>query len=114
MASRNFQEITRAKVLLLYPSRARQAAAEEILGRYTGDSSNGSFRVRLAALKVAGSDLTELERCIHLALQDYRDVLALAEYPRQLEAGFGASDKTLARQDLAEYEEWLQMDRSDA
>lgn len=38
-------------------------------------------RVRLAALKLANGDVSELRRHITVAKTDYRDVLAAAEYP---------------------------------
>jgi len=45
-------------------------------------------RVRLCALKLAGSDLRELERQIDVACVDFRDVIAAAEYPAQCKLGF--------------------------
>lgn len=41
-------------------------------------------RVRVAALKLSNGKLSELEHVIAHARQDYRDVLAWAEFPEEL------------------------------
>ena len=108
MPSRDYPQILTAKLLSLYPDSARRASAEQILGRYVGDNLKGSSRVRLAALKIAGSDLNELQRCMDAAVQDFRDILAWAEYPRQMKAGLGRTAAGLAVTDDAEYQQWLE------
>ena len=65
-------------------------------------------RVRLAVLKLAGGDTAQLRAHLDVALADYRDVIAAAEYP-----GYGRAmdpppdvDGTIAR-DWEQYEAWL-------
>lgn len=68
-------------------------------------------RVRLAILKLSGSDLEQIKRTTNIAKQDYRDVLAWAEYPRQSKIiqrlPEGPEKQKIVKADRAEYEEWL-------
>ena len=64
-----------------FPS-ADHAAVLAILSEYgTDDWEPERDRVRLATLKLANGSLDELRDHIATAKQDYRDVLAAAEYP---------------------------------
>jgi hypothetical protein len=70
-------------------------------------------RVRLAILKLANGDLKELSRHAQTAIQDFRDVLAPAEYPRwTAEIGFDDAPKDIERSvikdDWKQYREWLE------
>ena len=67
-------------------------------------------RVRLAILKLAGRDPEKVEKYVHSARGDYRDVLAWAEYPNQMrvQCGLGiAAREELIRRDREQYERWL-------
>jgi hypothetical protein len=70
-----------------------------------------ALRVRVAALKVSGGRLPELERAIAHAQLDYRDVLAWAEYPGALGHRtweMPAADVAQVRAaDRAQYLAWL-------
>ena len=90
---------------------AAQAAVAELLGRYT--EANGPVsvpRVHLAVLKLSGGDTEKVAEYVEAARQDYRDVLAWAEYPRYFARG-GFRDEDEQRQviddDWAEYKAWL-------
>lgn len=72
-------------------------------------------RVRLAALKLANGNLGELRKQIKLAGEDYRDVLAAAEYPNYFHA-WGISDaksmsgkerQRIIDADWKQYQDWL-------
>lgn len=70
-------------------------------------------RVRIAALRLADGDLNELRRAIGTANQDYRDVIAPAEYPNYLakvmrmgEHSESALEEIIA-EDRKQYEDWL-------
>lgn len=70
--------------------------------------------MRLAVLKLASGNLWELEIHLRLALTDFRDAIAAAEYPKQLAIGFtgmasrsGAELDGIKRQDSAQYQSWL-------
>lgn len=61
---------------------AESPRAREILQAYGDEAWHREIeRVRLAALKLAAGDLAGLRAAIEMARQDYRDVLAVAEYP---------------------------------
>ena len=62
-----------------------------------------TYRVMLAALKLSGGDLRKLELWIEIAMRDPRDLIAAAEYPREL---VDASDES-RQSDLAEYVLWI-------
>lgn len=71
-------------------------------------------RVHLAILKIANGDLGKVERNIAVAVIDYRDVLAEAEYPEQYRLGFVGMDTTspsqlmeIEQRDWKQYQEWL-------
>jgi hypothetical protein len=71
-------------------------------------------RVRLALLKLANGDLQELECRLRVALVDFRDVLAAAEYPGQFRIGFIGMEKLgregleeLERQDWEQFQAWF-------
>lgn len=69
------------------------------------------IRVRVAVLKLSEGRLTELERLIARARQDYRDVLAWAEYPAELvQPIWRLPDSDVAQvraADRAQYVAWL-------
>ncbi|HEY5701658.1 MAG TPA: hypothetical protein VIT83_06180 [Gammaproteobacteria bacterium] len=67
-------------------------------------------RVRLAILKLSGNTLDGMRRYLEIAKQDYRDVLAWAEYPNQTKAGPALETpdrQSLIERDAAQYREWL-------
>ncbi len=70
-------------------------------------------RVRLAILKLANGDLSQLKEHTKVAIQDFRDVLAMAEYPRWTkEIGFDRKARKVERavidDDWRQYCEWLE------
>ena len=76
------------------------------------DWNQPSPRVRLAILKLAGRDLDRLLEETKNAIEDYRDVLAEAEYPGySREIGFGdvtdADKQAVIDEDWKQYYEWL-------
>jgi hypothetical protein len=87
----------------------------EILQEYGKQEWNrpGSPRVRLAILKLAHGDLEKLKEHTKLAIQDFRDVLTMAEYPRfTIEIGFNEADKKTEHEvisdDWEQYREWFE------
>ncbi len=88
--------------------------AMAILGEYGTDGRYPEHdRVRLAALKLAAGDIGRLREAIEAAKRDYRDVLALAEYPeysRSVDpsANLSASERQrIIDADWKQYSEWL-------
>lgn len=103
-----------AKVSKLWPAQVDEAFAA--LSGYSGPEAN---RVRLAALRLCDGTLDSLRRCIEASNTDYRDVLAWAEYPREMKAGAAPWPLTPEQQrtrqqireaDQQEYAAWLASD----
>jgi hypothetical protein len=70
-------------------------------------------RVRLAILKLAAGRFDEVQPHVDMAKQDYRDVLAYAEYPNYMR-GVPPSEKISEakreekiNQDWQQYQDWL-------
>lgn len=85
-----------------------------MLSEYGTDSWHREIaRVRLAALKLAGGDLSRLRSAIETAKRDYRDVLAGAEYPAYSRyvgplAALSADERRrMIDADWRQYSEWL-------
>ncbi len=81
------------------------------LDRYDGGARD---RVQLAILKLCEGSLDRLEQWVATAIQDYRDVLALAEHrrefartPAELSKMSGEEVQALRDQDRREYLAWL-------
>ena len=97
-----------ARVLAREFEGESRRVAEDLLSRY--DSREG-VRVKLAAIKLSSGDLGSLERFVRVASEDYRDVLAPAEYPQYGALPPNASSSERARAidaDWKQYQEWLQ------
>lgn len=78
-----------------------------------GGDSAGNSRVRLAILKLADGAIDLLSEYTKMALVDYRDVLAMAEYPGYAgEIAFGKASKEAVREvideDWRQYREWFE------
>jgi hypothetical protein len=105
-------DILQTKLLKLFPDPEKRGAAEGALRRYGMESyENEPVRVRLAVLKISGGDLDRIRRNIATAKQDCRDILAYAEYPRQMGQdswkSSPAQNRALVAADRRGYEEWL-------
>lgn len=102
--------IVRKKVQQYWPDDVDHMMA--ILDRFGGSSRAkvGRARVQLALLKLANGSCHALQNYIDLAIRDYRDVLAWAEYPRQLKACHLAR-KDLSPQQQKELETIRKLDR---
>jgi len=101
------------KLLVLFPESERRAEAQAILATYGSASHEREpARVRLAVLKLSGPDIVELRANVTLARQDYRDILAWAEYPHQTRAPTwrlpAVERRELVARDRAEYLAWLE------
>lgn len=83
----------------------------DILNEYgEKDYQRERERVCLAVLKLSEGDLEKLRRNMDIAKVDYRDVLALAEYPNYIKAGLNMTDrekKINIDLDWKQYCDWL-------
>jgi hypothetical protein len=104
-------QILSQKIQSLFPNQQTSISARVILYAYgTEDHEQEPTRVRLAILKLSGNDLDGLKKMTEFAKQDFRDILAWAEYPRQAKRSSmpdGPDKNKLIETDRAEYEEWL-------
>ena len=74
----------RRLVARLFPLEERSAAAA-LLERYGAAAHEREpLRGRVATLKLSGGQLARLESLMNHARQDYRDILAWAEYPEEM------------------------------
>ena len=98
------------KVGQLFPDD--RAEVLRLLEQYQGPDR---VRVQLALLKQAGGDLERLRVGLEMAGRDYRDILGLAEFPRQM--AISASElaaldpkarRAMLEADHGEYQSWLE------
>lgn len=99
------------KLNTLFPDKSCREQAAAILSRY-GEQPNERerFRVQLAVLKLAGDDLEKIAAYTTRAKEDYRDVLAWAEYPMQSKHWSipeGPEKDRLRQADRDAYQTWL-------
>ena len=90
----------------------RSLATEELARYRLAGNKEVPARVQLAVLKLAAGDLERLRMNVEVALADFRDVIASAEYPRCLRVDSLGSLSWLARSrlygaDWKEYKAWL-------
>ena len=83
-----------------------------LLAEYGGESWHREpARVRLATLKLANGSVRRLRAEIEVAKLDFRDVLALAEYPGYMKHHDGqlaqAEAQRIISADWKQYQEWL-------
>jgi len=102
-----------AKLRALFPASERGRVLAT-LDAYEGDAPEGRARVQLAILKLAEGQADRVPGLVELAALDFRDVVAPAEYPRQLALGFtglgalpGAERRRVEREDHQQYLAWL-------
>lgn len=89
---------------------SERAAVMRLLEQY-GEPDSRPYRVRVAILKLSDGRLDQLETYVRLAQQDFRDVLAEAEYPEALRQPMWRLPAEAARRireaDRAQFLAWL-------
>lgn len=95
----------------MFKDEKARARAEAILARYgTEPHEQEAPRVRLAILKLAGTDLARLARDTEKAKEDFRDYIVWAESPnlgRISALPEGPEKEKLRQQDRDQWESWL-------
>jgi hypothetical protein len=108
------KEILKRKLINIFPNKIERPQASQILERYGVESCEVEHdRVRLAILKLSCSSLASLKKNTQLAKIDYRDILSLAEYPKQSKSWLipnGPKKQKMIEDDLSQYENWLYND----
>lgn len=81
------------------------------LEKVSGDTRNGKNRISAAILKLANKDINLIDKYIETSINDFRDVISLAEYPRCDKFGFDVfkdqNKKRIFLDDWNEYSDWL-------
>jgi hypothetical protein len=98
----------------LYPHPSKRRAALNELLRY-GISSDEPEpeRVRLAILRLAGSDPDELKKTVDGAKEDWEDIVSWAERPRETRCHLGNHKlhenqrRKIQQEDRDEWNSWL-------
>lgn len=112
-ASLQTPELVRKKVEQLF-KLGEWPQVWAILNAFETSSSISEVRVHLAMLKLSGGTIERLQRWLLNANQDWRDVLAAAEYPSQLEFDSWklppGEMQALVEKDRQQYLAWLQDD----
>ena len=117
----------RRKVESMWADAAERARVWETLDKYPGtgggdSTEEGRARVQLAILKLAAGSVAAVEDGVKIAVNDFRDVLAAAEYPEEFNALWAVRprlspdeqarlDEIRAR-DRWNYEKWLKDGKS--
>ncbi|NEU08630.1 hypothetical protein GZH53_09935 [Flavihumibacter sp. R14] len=81
------------------------------LASVAGDTSNGRNRISAAIIRLANQDISAIDIHISRSKEDYRDVIAKAEYPRCYKLGFECMGdqnmKQIYLDDWQKYSGWL-------
>jgi len=109
------QEILKGKLEKMFPDVALRAEVTRILKRYGTETYETEIdRVHLDILKLSGTSREDVQKWVKVAKNDYRDVLAAAEYPNELISPTGELGKDectrIRVRDRKQYEEWLNND----
>ena len=99
------------KLETMFPDDFTRRRVHKILLKYgQAAHEHEPGRVHLAILKLAGAELKSVEKYTRYACEDYRTILAWAEYPRQTRLWVRPDPEEkqkLIEADLNEYENWL-------
>jgi hypothetical protein len=99
------------KLEAMFPEDFTRRRVRKILQDYGREKHEREpDRVRRAILKLAGAELRSVEKYTGYAREDYRNILAWAEYPRQARQWVMPEPdekQKMIEADLAEYEGWL-------
>ncbi|HUT40451.1 MAG TPA: hypothetical protein VM011_03845 [Gammaproteobacteria bacterium] len=111
MTDSMLETLLERKLAVMFPEDFTRRRVRKILGGYGREAHEREpDRVRLAILKLAGAELQAVEKYSGYAREDYRNILAWAEHPRQAREWLmpDADEKQkMSVADLTEYENWL-------
>ena len=106
------EAILKKVMVKLFPEMEKRARVAGILEKYGGASWQPEReRVRLAILKLAGTDPEIIQYFTVQACRDYRNILSSAEYPNQVANPYlmkNDPDRAgkLEEEDKKQYEDW--------
>ncbi len=110
-------ELVNKKIKVYWPNDFDAVKSQLHTLKNKDSTEEGLARVQLAVLKLSAGDRERLTKYIEAALQDWRDVLAWAEYPMQMKSKplthFNLTKdeqkeaKAIRKADCEQYEAWL-------
>lgn len=95
-----------SKILKCFPN----VKLETITNNLDSYKSTKPERVHLAILKLCNNDIEKLKELVTTANNDFRDVIAWAEYPEESKNPFSYNNEELEEireRDLQQYLQWL-------
>ena len=83
-----------------------------LLSKYKSESKKGKNRIFASILKLAEGKTELIEKYVEKANEDYRDILALSEYPHYSKYAFeddlsSEREKELNDKDWEQYQKWF-------
>ncbi len=104
-------DVVLRKIRQVFPDKDPKEILARLEAYGTESSESGKYRVYLAILKLCDEErLSDPSHYVKEAIQDYRDVLAWAEYPNQMRHGPAKDPEQSARlikQDQEQFQAWL-------
>ena len=99
------------KIRQVFPKREPQEILACLEAYGTESHETGRYRVYLAILKLCDEEnLSDPSGYVKAAKQDFRDILAWAEYPNQMKCGPAKNSEksaALIKMDEEQYQAWL-------
>jgi len=84
------------------------------LSQYKGYNNQGQYRVWASILKISKGNIDELNKNVEWAIIDFRDIIAMAEYPTYTKKVSFSDEKynktelkKIIETDRNQYQEWL-------
>ncbi|MBI4558408.1 MAG: hypothetical protein HY706_12575 [Candidatus Hydrogenedentes bacterium] len=99
----------------IFPDPSMQARVRQELARYGTESYEREVpRVHLCILKLCSGNAGKVRELVEMAKQDYRDVIAWAQYPAQMQSDPSITDPDAKRRildkDMQQFVQWLEED----
>ena len=109
----DYAAVLARKLAAMFPDPSQREMVAGELARYGTEAyEREAGRVRVAILKVAGASLEKVREWVAIAKRDYRDVLAAAEYPRELVTQTWrlpeAECRAIREEDARQYRQWIE------
>ena len=103
-----YQEQDLDRVIVRDYGSYESGGVKSILGRYgQKEWQREKLRVKMACLKLADGNIQALKKWVNVAGDDYRDIIALAEYPAYMQAKTDAQKAKAIDTDWKALQIWL-------
>ena len=106
------QEVLKTKLEAMFPDETSRREIVSLLNQYGTETCEKEIsRVQLGILKLSGTSAEAIKMWVGVGKNDYRDVLAAAEYPNELNAPTWKMKETesakIRDSDRRQYEAWI-------